>query len=174
MYVSPGTSLAVGVHVTTVALGRPIVPLTSAFALSAWTTNDDAVATNCRALKAHGSGKLGATAYAQLSGEQPEDLPKVEDRQQPLYDPYKYYNYLIGQNSRLDSVQAADSRGNRVRLPPDHDPSRSDDDAASLAHAAITSSTPAPRKPRRVRIMTRAPAPWLRAARRPPWPRTAR
>lgn len=69
------------------------------------TTNDDAVANNCRALKAHGAGKAGATAYAQLSGEA-EALPEVADRQQPLYDPYKYYNYLVGENSRLDSLQA--------------------------------------------------------------------
>ena len=70
------------------------------------TTNDDEVATNCRAIKAHGAGKVGALAYAQLSGTPVETIPQTESKEQPLYDPFKYYNYLVGENSRLDSLQA--------------------------------------------------------------------
>jgi dTDP-4-amino-4,6-dideoxygalactose transaminase len=33
-----------------------------------------------------------------------DDVTPSDD---PLYDPYKYYNFLIGRNSRLDSLQAA-------------------------------------------------------------------
>ena len=70
-------------------------------------TDDDEVATLCRALKAHASGKNGVRA-ARLLGEtvgegELDGLGQVDG----FYDPYKYYNYLIGENSRLDSVQAA-------------------------------------------------------------------
>lgn len=70
------------------------------------TTNDDDVANACRALKSHGAGKVGAAAYAQMTGAPLETLTQVQGGEQPLYDPYKYYNYLIGENSRLDGVQA--------------------------------------------------------------------
>ncbi len=71
------------------------------------TTNDETVASTCRALKAHGAGKLGAKAYARLNNTPFEDVPQAEGAQSPLYDPYKYYNYIIAENSRLDSLQAA-------------------------------------------------------------------
>lgn len=70
------------------------------------TTNDDDLATICRALKAHAGGKGGYEAARILGA----DIGAfVEDNQEAtdLYDPYKYYNYLIGGNSRLDSMQAA-------------------------------------------------------------------
>lgn len=70
-------------------------------------TNDDEIADNCRALKAHGAGKVGAQAYARLNGWSPEEDFEGIGGQQPLYDPYKYYNYVIAENSRLDSMQAA-------------------------------------------------------------------
>ena len=70
-------------------------------------TDDDQVATVCRALKAHGSGKLGAQAAA-LMGISIDDAELTAQTQgDSLYDPCKYYNYLIGENSRLDSIQAA-------------------------------------------------------------------
>jgi len=70
-------------------------------------TDDDDTAVLCRALKAHGSGKNGRRAAALLgiqTGEEPLDtLPQGDG----LNDPCKYYNYLVGDNSRLDSIQAA-------------------------------------------------------------------
>lgn len=71
-------------------------------------TDDDDIATLCRAYKAHGSGQIGHRAAA-LLGEAPEDEPQLTEQASSngLYDPCKYYNYLIGDNSRLDSVQAA-------------------------------------------------------------------
>ncbi|MCE5343945.1 MAG: DegT/DnrJ/EryC1/StrS family aminotransferase [Eubacteriales bacterium] len=70
-------------------------------------TDSDKIAILCRALKAHGSGKNGYRA-AQLSGMDPGDGEMaVSSPASALYDPYKYYNFLVGDNSRLDSLQAA-------------------------------------------------------------------
>ncbi len=68
------------------------------------TTDDDATAAVCRAFREHGGAYNGAKAKMILegSGELPVDN-KIADT---LYDPYKYYNYLVGYNSRLDAVQA--------------------------------------------------------------------
>ena len=68
------------------------------------TTNDDSVATICRALKEHGMAQNGAKARYLLDGVEDE----LEGTVAPdgLYNPYKYYNYLIGYNSRLDALQA--------------------------------------------------------------------
>ena len=71
------------------------------------TTNDDDVATICRAIKGHAPGKLGADAYELLTGNKPSIGVMDYETKGNLYDPYKYYNYLIGCNSRLDSMQAA-------------------------------------------------------------------
>lgn len=72
------------------------------------TTNDDKIANAIRALKAHASGKTGAEAYEYLNHETIKpDIAANEETTSDLYDPYKYYNYLIGGNSRLDSLQAA-------------------------------------------------------------------
>ena len=70
-------------------------------------TNRDDVAAVCRALKAHGSGRNGAKAAGILG--LPVETADLDALAQgdSLYDPCKYYNYLIGENSRLDSVQAA-------------------------------------------------------------------
>lgn len=72
------------------------------------TTNDARIANAVRALKAHAAGKVGAKAYEDLTGKdaEPEMLVNSET-DSTLYDPYKYYNYLIGENSRLDSIQAS-------------------------------------------------------------------
>ncbi len=65
-------------------------------------TDDEAVARACRSLKVHGSGKDGLWTlkreYAQKNMPFPENMPDGES---------KYYNYLIGYNSRLDAIQAA-------------------------------------------------------------------
>ncbi len=71
------------------------------------TTNDDNLADCCRAIKAHASGKLGADAFRFIFKEEPECLDNMSVSENGLYDPYKYYNYFIGENSRLDAVQAA-------------------------------------------------------------------
>lgn len=65
-------------------------------------TDDDDVARACRSLKVHGSGKDGLFTLKReyrLKGLPfPENMPIGES---------KYYNYLIGYNSRLDAIQAA-------------------------------------------------------------------
>lgn len=70
------------------------------------TTNDDDIATVCRALKAHAGGKTGAAAFRIVNGKE-ATMSDVGQASDPLYDPYKYYNFLIAMNSRLDSLQAA-------------------------------------------------------------------
>lgn len=70
-------------------------------------TDDDDVATACRAFKAHGAGKLGAKTAALLGMPGDDGELSVKTQGDSLYDPFKYYNYLIGENSRLDSLQAA-------------------------------------------------------------------
>ena len=69
-------------------------------------TDDDDIATLCRALKAHASGKTGVRAARLLGAAFGEEELVAQGHSDGLYDPYKYYNYLIGDNSRLDSVQA--------------------------------------------------------------------
>lgn len=69
------------------------------------TTNDDDLAIMLRSIKEHGAGKNGAFTREKLFG----IIDKVEEKSgaSDLYDPYKYYNYIIGYNSRLDAIQAA-------------------------------------------------------------------
>jgi dTDP-4-amino-4,6-dideoxygalactose transaminase len=65
-------------------------------------TDDEDIARACRSLKVHGSGRDGLWTlrreYAAKGEPFPENMPVGES---------KYYNYLIGYNSRLDAVQAA-------------------------------------------------------------------
>ena len=65
-------------------------------------TNDEDIARTCRALKSHGSGKDGLWSmrceFEKKSIPIPKNVPRGES---------KYYNYLIGYNSRLDAIQAA-------------------------------------------------------------------
>lgn len=68
------------------------------------TTDDDAVATVCRALKEHGMAQNGAKARYIMEGIE-DDLAETVSPD-GLYNPYKYYNYLIAYNSRLDAIQA--------------------------------------------------------------------
>lgn len=68
-------------------------------------TDSDVYANAIRALKAHGAGMPGKEAYEYLKKEKVNlEFEKVKDAS---YNPYKYYNFLSGWNSRLDSVQAA-------------------------------------------------------------------
>lgn len=72
------------------------------------TTNNEEIANAVRALKAHAAGKTGAKAYEYLNQDTVESHTVVsEETGSDLYDPYKYYNYLVGSNSRLDSIQAS-------------------------------------------------------------------
>jgi dTDP-4-amino-4,6-dideoxygalactose transaminase len=69
-------------------------------------TNNDDLATICKALRTHGSGASGRKAYNLLNDidENTEEDNSVDNT---VYNPLKYYNYLIGYNSRLDEIQAA-------------------------------------------------------------------
>ncbi len=68
------------------------------------TTNDDSLATICRAFKEHGMAQNGAKARYILEGVEDDLAGTVSP--DALYNPYKYYNYLIAYNSRLDAIQA--------------------------------------------------------------------
>lgn len=69
-------------------------------------TNDANLATICRALRAHGSGENGQKAYNILN-KIDEKITEDNSVDNTVYNPLKYYNYLIGHNSRLDEIQAA-------------------------------------------------------------------
>ncbi|ABI68027.1 DegT/DnrJ/EryC1/StrS family aminotransferase [Syntrophomonas wolfei] len=70
------------------------------------TTDNDRLAAICRALRTHGSGEAGQKAYNLLHNIDAgiSDKPAGDNT---VYNPLKYYNYLIGHNSRLDELQAA-------------------------------------------------------------------
>lgn len=70
------------------------------------TTDRDDLSNACRAFKAHAAGKIGYSTAVML-GNSVEEQNTLEQKATDLYDPYKYYNYLIADNSRLDSIQAA-------------------------------------------------------------------
>ena len=59
-----------------------------------------------QALRAHGSGANGNKAY-NIINDIKEDATEDNGTDNTVYNPLKYYNYLIGQNSRLDELQAA-------------------------------------------------------------------
>ena len=68
------------------------------------TTDSDEIDVICRAYREHGSAQNGAIARSILQGVE-ERLE--EDRPgDALYNPYKYFNYPIAYNSRLDAIQA--------------------------------------------------------------------
>ena len=69
------------------------------------TTNDDDLALAVLAMREHGMAKTGAKAREYLYGEKDEFA--MESSTDALYNPYKYYNYLVAYNSRLDAMQAA-------------------------------------------------------------------
>ncbi|MDD3242733.1 MAG: DegT/DnrJ/EryC1/StrS family aminotransferase [Eubacteriales bacterium] len=78
-------------------------------------TNDETLAVTARALRAHGSGENGQRAYAALHPGTAEAVERDED-DNTVYNARKYYNYLIGRNSRLDEIQAALLRVKRAHL----------------------------------------------------------
>ncbi|GFI09392.1 dTDP-3-amino-3,4,6-trideoxy-alpha-D-glucose transaminase [Lachnospiraceae bacterium] len=65
-------------------------------------TNNEDIGRICRSLKVHGSGKDGLWTLKREYEFRREELPIS----MPIGES-KYYNYLIGYNSRLDAVQAA-------------------------------------------------------------------
>lgn len=69
------------------------------------TTNDNDLALILRSLREHGAGKRGTEARALLDSGKAETVTVQETG--AGYDPYKYWNSLIGYNSRLDAMQAA-------------------------------------------------------------------
>ncbi|GKU31577.1 DegT/DnrJ/EryC1/StrS family aminotransferase [Clostridium folliculivorans] len=69
-------------------------------------TNNDNIATLAKALRTHGSGENGQKAYNLINGTN-EKLDVSNSGNDTVYNPLKYYNYLIGHNSRLDAMQAA-------------------------------------------------------------------
>lgn len=69
-------------------------------------TNDDNLATILKALRVHGSGENGLRAYNILNNID-EAIEEDKSTDNTVYNPLKYYNYIIGQNSRLDELQAA-------------------------------------------------------------------
>lgn len=70
------------------------------------TTNDDKIDIICRALRVHGSGENGKMAYEYLNSCKIEE-DNEEHSSNKDFDAKKYYNYIIGSNSRLDEIQAA-------------------------------------------------------------------
>lgn len=64
------------------------------------TTNDEIFARKCRAYRVHGSGEDGKFAYESNHKSNVEDMDFGENLP-------KYYNFVIGYNSRLDELQAA-------------------------------------------------------------------
>ena len=72
------------------------------------TTNEGELNVVIRALREHGAGENGAEASRYLDDADGLEMNLLEENTgSDLYDPFKYYNYLIAYNSRLDAIQAA-------------------------------------------------------------------
>lgn len=71
------------------------------------TTNNSKLAQIIKALRVHGSGANGKKAYEEITGETVDLDSEKNQENQTVYDPTKYFNFLVGMNSRLDAMQAA-------------------------------------------------------------------
>lgn len=69
------------------------------------TTNSDKLATIIRALKNHGSGDEGENAYNLINSLL--KINNLKNEGDKIFKYRKYFNYIIGHNSRLDEIQAA-------------------------------------------------------------------
>ncbi len=69
-------------------------------------TSDEDIASIAKALRTHGSGENGQKAYNLLNNVNTE-IKKADNADDTVYNPLKYYNYLIGYNTRLDAIQAS-------------------------------------------------------------------
>ena len=69
-------------------------------------TDNDDLAVIARALRTHGSGENGQKAFNLLNNIE-EEVQSSKESNDTVYNPLKYYNYLIGYNTRLDAIQAA-------------------------------------------------------------------
>ena len=69
-------------------------------------TNNDFLASYCRALRVHGSGENGEKVYNTLNNIAKNEIDEA-GANHTIYNPAKYHNYVIGFNSRLDEIQAA-------------------------------------------------------------------
>ncbi len=69
------------------------------------TTSSEDAYTALKAYKEHGAGEAGAKTLEAQEGIKEEI--QTNEQETELYNPYKYFNYVIGYNSRLDAIQAA-------------------------------------------------------------------
>lgn len=69
------------------------------------TTDNDRLATICKAYRQHGSGENGLKAYNLMNNSSFNDSLKSA-KDETVYNSSKYYNYIVGHNSRLDAIQA--------------------------------------------------------------------
>ncbi|MTI67733.1 MAG: DegT/DnrJ/EryC1/StrS family aminotransferase [Firmicutes bacterium] len=73
------------------------------------TTNEKRLALILKGLRVHGSGNSGRKAYNVINGLSDNELKFKETKykNKTVSQSSKYYNYLIGYNSRLDEIQAS-------------------------------------------------------------------
>lgn len=67
------------------------------------TTNSNDLAILCKAFREHGGGRHGFDGLNIIRGTNEENRLGEGNAQ---YNPYKYFNYMIAYNSRLDAIQA--------------------------------------------------------------------